>query len=119
MLSAHVSAQSAYPSAFIHKWALPVLDKATGKTLEYRQLRQHPDFHKVCNHSYANKLGRLCQGIGTSPDGTSKRIKVTNTFFVIRFENIPSDRRSEITYTKVVFKVRPDKIDPTASISVV
>ena len=36
----------------------------------------------------------------------------TDTFFVIRFENIPADRRSEITYTKVVCKVRPEKSDP-------
>ena len=36
-----------YPSALIQKWALPVLDEATGQTLDYRQLRQHPDFHKV------------------------------------------------------------------------
>ena len=96
----------------MQQWALPVLDEATGQTLEYRQLRQHPDFHKVWNHSYANELGRLCQGIGTSPDGTSKLIKVTDSFFVIQFENIPADRRSEITYTKVVCKVRPEKSDP-------
>ena len=93
-------------------WDLPVLDESTGQTLEYRQLRQHPDFHKIWNHSYANELGRLCQVIGTSPDGTSKRIKGTDTFFVIQFENIPADRRSEIIYTKVVCKVRPEKSDP-------
>ena len=40
------------------------------------------------------------------------RIKGTDTFFVIRFENIPADRRSKITYTKVVCKVRPEKSDP-------
>ena len=111
-LLAHAAARCAYPSALIHKWALLVLDKATGKTLEYRQLIQHPYFHKVWNHSYANKLGRLFQGIGTSPNGTSKRIKGTDTFFVIQFENIPADRRSEITYTKVVCKVRPEKSNP-------
>ena len=93
-LSAHAADRRTYPSSLIHKWALPVLDEATGKTLEYWQLRQHPDFHKVWNHSYANKLDRICQGIGTSPDGTSKRIKGTDTFFVIRFGNIPADRRS-------------------------
>ena len=58
------------PPTLIHKWALPVLEESTGQTLEYRQLHQHPDFHKIWNHSYANELGRLCQGIGTSPDGT-------------------------------------------------
>ena len=111
-LSAHAAAQRTYPAALIHKWALPVLNESTGQTLEYRQLRQHPDFHKIWNHSYSNKLGRLCQGIGASPDGTSKRIKGTDTFFVTRFKNIPADRRSEITYTKVVCKVHPEKSDP-------
>ena len=114
-LSAHAAARRTYPAALIHKWALPVLNEYTGQTLEYRQHRQHPDFHKIWNHSYANKLGRLCQGIGTSPDGTRKRIKGTDTFFVIRFENIPADRRSEITYTKVVCKVRPEKSDPNCT----
>ena len=106
-LSAHAAAQRTYPSTLIHKWALPVLDESTGQTLEYQPLRQHPDFHKIWNHSYANELVRLCQGIGASPNGTSKCIKGTDNFFVIRFENIPADRRSEITYTKVVCKVRP------------
>ena len=100
---------------FYKKWALPVLDKATGQTLEYRQLRQHPDFHKVWNESYSNELGRLCQGIGTSPDGTGKRVKGTDTFFLIRFEDIPADRRKEITYTKVVCKVLPEKSDPNCT----
>ena len=76
-LSAHAAARRTYPCALIHQWALPVLDEATGQTLEYRQLRQHPDFHKVWNNYYSNKLGRLCQGIGTSPDGTCKRVKGT------------------------------------------
>ena len=59
-----------------------------------------------------NKLGRICQGIGTSPAGTGKCVKGTDTFFLIRFEDIPANRRKEITYTKVVCKVRPEKSDP-------
>ena len=72
--------------------AFTVLDKATGQTLDYRQLRQHPDFHKIWNESYSNELGRLCQGIGTSPNGSGKCVKGTDTFFLIRFEDVPSDR---------------------------
>ena len=111
-VSAHATARSTYPSALLHKWDLPVLDKANGQTLEYRQLRQHPDFHKVWNESYSNELGWLCQGIDTSPDGTVKRVKGNDTFFLIRFKDIPADRRKEITYTKVVCKVRPENSDP-------
>ena len=80
--------------------------------LEYRQIRKHPAFHKIWNKSYSNKLGRICQGIGTSTRGSVKRAKGTNTFFLIRFEDIPADRRKEITYTKVVCKVRPEKTAP-------
>jgi hypothetical protein len=48
--------------------ALGVLDQVTGKVLEHRQLRKHPDYKETWDKSYANKLGRLCQGIGTKPN---------------------------------------------------
>ena len=80
--------------------------------LEYRQLRKHPAFHKIWNESYSNEICRICQGISTTPDGSGKRVKGTNTFFLIRFEDIPADRRKETTYTKMVCKVRPKKTDP-------
>ena len=111
-LSAHAVARRTYPSTLVQKWALPVLDEATGQTLEYRQLRQHPDFHKVWNESYLNELCRLCQVISTSPDDTGNRVKGTNNFFLIRFEDIFVDSKKELTYTKVVCKVRPEKSDP-------
>ena len=55
---------------------------------------------------------RVCQGVGTSPNGKGKRIEGTNTFFAIKFENIPKDRLNEICYTSVVCEVRPGKKDP-------
>ena len=108
----HAAARCTYPSALIQKWALPVLDKATSQSLEYRQLLQHPEFHKIWNESYSNELCRLCQGISTSPDGTGKCVKGTDKFFLVRFKDIPADRRKEITYTKVVCKVLLEKSDP-------
>ena len=50
-----------------HQLALLVLDHDTGKTLEHRQLRKHPDYKETWDQSYANKLGQLCQGIGIKP----------------------------------------------------
>ena len=41
-------------------------------------------------------MGRLCQGVGTGTNGIWKRIKDTNTLFVIKFEDIPKDRLNEI-----------------------
>ena len=55
---------------------------------------------------------RLCQGVGTGPNGIGKRIEGTNTFFVINFEDIPKDRLNEICYTSVVCEVQPGKKDP-------
>ena len=57
-------------------------------------------------------MGRLCQGVGTSPNGKGKRIEGTNKFFAIKFENIPKDRVNEVCYTSVVCEVRPGKTDP-------
>ena len=46
---------------------------------------------------------------------SDKRVEGTDTFFLIRFEDIPDDRRKEITYTKVVCKVRPEKSNPNCT----
>jgi hypothetical protein len=81
-----------------------------GNFLEWRQLHTHPTLSVTWNTSYANKLGCLCQGIGTSPN-KGKHVKGTNTLFPIPYNKIPSDRRRENTYSKVICKVRPEKRD--------
>ena len=43
--------------------ALSVLDPATGKFLEHRQLQRDPRYKTTWDNSYANELGQLCQGI--------------------------------------------------------
>jgi hypothetical protein len=102
-----------YPSAFITHWAssactinkaASVFDENTGNFLEWRQLRTHPTLSITWNTSYANEQGQLCQGIGTGPN-KGKRVKGTNTLFPIPYDKIPSDRRREITYSKVICKV--------------
>jgi hypothetical protein len=93
--------------------ALPVLDPETGMTLEHKQLRRHPKYKQIWDTSYADELGRLCQGVGrdkTNP--TKQRVQGTNTFRPIQYQDIPSTRRHDITYTKVVCEVRPQKEDP-------
>ena len=88
-----------------------VLEQETGKQLNYGQLRKHPRFQETRNKSFSNEIGRLCQGVGTGPNGTGKIIEGTNTFFVIKFEDIPKDRINKICYTSVVCEVRPGKKD--------
>ena len=52
-------------------------------------------------------MGRLWQGVGTVPNGIGEIIEVTNTFFVIKFEDIPKDRLNKICYTSVFYEVQP------------
>ncbi len=93
--------------------AMPVLDAGTGQSLEHRQLRQHPAYKQIWDTSYADELGRLCQGIGTNATTPAKpRVEGTNTFHPIQYANILADRRHEVTYTRVVCEVRPQKADP-------
>ena len=92
---------------------MSVLDEETGKTLEYPQLRKHPKYQQGWKQSYSNELGRLCQGVGLGTKGPRKqRTEGTDTFNIIDYADIPSDRRDEIMYIKVVCEVIEQKEDP-------
>jgi hypothetical protein len=88
----------------------PVFDENTGNFLEWHELQNHSTLSTTWNTSYANKLGCLCQGIGTGPN-KGKCNKGTNTLFPIPYDKIPANRHREITYSKVMCKVRPEKGD--------
>ena len=47
-----------------------------------------------------------------SKNGLGKRVEGTDTFYVIKFEDIPKDSLNKICYTSFVFEVRPGKRDP-------
>ena len=80
---------------------------------EYRQLRYHPKYQKIWEESYCNELGRLFQGIGTGDKGLKKQwVTGTETFKVIKYEDVSANRRIEITYTELVCEVLPQKDDP-------
>jgi len=91
---------------------MAVYDEDSGQMLEYQQLIKHPCLSKIWSPSYSNDMGSLCQGIGVGPDGTGKCVDGTDTFHVIRFEDIPKDRLKEVCYTSVQCVVRPQKSDP-------
>ncbi len=69
--------------------ALAVLNGDTGKLLEHCQLCKVPCYKTVWDRSYANKLGRLCQGVGTWDKAGGKRVAGTNTFHLIAYADIP------------------------------
>ncbi len=81
--------------------------------LEHHQLHRHPKYKDVWDTSYADKLSHLCQGVGQHPTHPSQqRVEGTDTFHPIQHADIPAARRHEVTYTKVVCEVRPQKEDP-------
>ena len=91
---------------------MPILDEKSGKSLKWIQLRNHPRLKEVWKKHYTNKLGRLCQGVGKGKDGPKKqRVSGSNAFFFIKSENIPVEPRKEISFSKVVCEVRPQKSD--------
>ena len=91
-----------YHSAFLTKWSLSVLDPSTGQYLEHCQLRRHPKLGPIWETSYINELGLLFKVVGKGQTTTVQCTKVTDTSLVIRFKNIPCNRRKGITFTKVV-----------------
>ena len=48
---------------------------------------------------------RLCQGVGKGENGLGKIVEGTNTFYIIRFEDIRKGRLNKIYYTLVVCAV--------------
>ena len=82
--------------------ALAVMDKKSGKMLNYRQLMRHPDYKGPWSLSSANEFGRLANGVGG-------RIKGTNTIRFIRKDEVPVGRRKDVTYGQFVCTVRPEK----------
>eukprot|EP00956_Cyclotella_meneghiniana_P014711 scaffold22143_cov41-Cyclotella_meneghiniana.AAC.2 len=82
----------------VHK-ALAVMDKKSGKMLNYQQLLRHPDYKMDWSLSSANKFGRLARQIKNP----------TNTIKFVRYEDIPKERRKDVTYWQFVCTVRPEK----------
>ena len=92
------------PPPFLTKWDLSVLDPSPGQYLENHQLCCHLNLGPIWDTSYSNELGHLCQGVRKGPTSTGQRTKGTDTFHVIRFNNIPRNRRKGVNFTKLVCK---------------
>jgi hypothetical protein len=84
--------------------AMHVLDKESGKLLNYRQLLHHPKYSKEWSISSANEFGRLAQGVGGSIKNP------TNIIRFIREDEIPKERRKDVTYGSFVCTVRPKAV---------
>ena len=82
-----------------------VIDQKTGDELEYKQLIARPDTKAQWQQSFTNELGRLAQGQDNNNVGT-------NTINFIPFDNIPTDRRKDITYGRIVVEYKLHKDEP-------
>ena len=63
--------------------------------MEYSNLMKDNQQKKVWKHYFLNELGMLAQVIG-------KIVEVMDTIFSVDYKYIPSERRSNITYVRVV-----------------
>eukprot|EP00804_Cyclotella_cryptica_P026336 CCRYP_007671-RA/>CCRYP_007671-RA protein AED:0.18 eAED:0.21 QI:0/0/0/1/0/0.33/3/0/1086 len=82
-----------------------ILDTDTGELLEYCHLIKNPQYCTIWKNAYGKELGRLAQGI----PGT---VKGTNTIVFIAYNEIPLQRRKDVTYRRIVANYRPEKEDP-------
>ena len=89
----------------VHNKAMAVMDANTGKILNYRQLMHHPDYKQPWSKSSANEFGQLANGVG----GQIK--KPTNTIKFIHKDDVPKDRRKDVTYGQFVCTVCPEKAE--------
>ena len=84
--------------------AMAVLNKATGKIINYRQLMRHPTYKKDWQLSSANEFGRLANGVVV-------RLKGTNTIKFIRMQDVKRFRMKDVTCGQLLCLVRPEKAE--------
>jgi hypothetical protein len=86
--------------------AMALMDKDTGKLLNYMQLMNSPKYKKAWSLLAANEFGQLANGIG----GCIKN--PTNTIEFIFQHNIPRDHVKDIMYGQFICLVRPKRAEP-------
>jgi hypothetical protein len=84
--------------------AMAVMDHDSGKMMNYRQLRKHPKYNKAWTTSSANEFGRLASGVGG-------RVKGKKTIRFLHQDDVPQQRRKDITYGSFQCNVQPEKIE--------
>ena len=104
------AAQQRYPARFLQSLAIYVLEKPPVNHYNTANCVSTRIFTHIWNTSYANEIGRLCQGIRkVSKFPKRQRVEGTNTFRLIKFEYIPQDRGKEICHSMIVCEIKPHK----------
>ena len=95
MCQLHSTMTTNYPEDFANS----IIDKETGKYLEFRHLMKLDKYRKIWTMSFANKLGRLSQGIRDIPGA--------DTINFIPHANVPA--QETVTYGQMFCTYRPQK----------
>ena len=82
-----------------------IIDNDTGALLEYKQLSKHPQYKQTRQHSYGNKIGRFAQVMPGQVQGT-------NSIIFVRKQDIPTNRKKDITYRQIICDYWPGKAEP-------
>ena len=91
------AASRTFPLQFLCDLAYAVLDDDTGNLLEYRHLIKHPKYKDTWSNSFGKEIRRLAT--------------TTETIFFINKTDIPQDRKSDVTYGRIVCVYREGKKD--------
>ncbi len=84
--------------------AMSVMDKDTGKLLNYRQLMNNSKYKIAWSLPAANEFGQLANGIGRCIKNPTNTIKSQH--------KVQADRRKDVTYRQFACSVRPKKAEP-------
>jgi hypothetical protein len=88
---------SQYPLEFLCDLAYAVLDDEAGDLLEYHHLMKHPKYKDIWTKSFGKEIRHLATTM--------------ETIFFIRKEDIPSDRKGDETYARIVSDFHDRKKD--------
>ena len=98
-----------FPMQLLCEMAGAVMD-TNGELLEYRQLVKREEYRPIWRGAMGKEVGRLAQGLKTK-DG-KQIVEGTNTIFFINKDQVPQDRRRDVTYARICANYRPEKADP-------
>ena len=84
-------------------YACKALNPDTNELVEYMALTKCTDGH-LWKDQFCHELGRLLQGYKTTTG--------TNTCAILPYDQIPQDRKKDITYCHILVNDRPQKAEP-------
>ena len=87
-----------YPLQYLCDFAYSVLDDETGDLLENRHLLKHPKYKDIWSQSFEKEIRR--------------KATATETIALLTKQEIPRDRRKDITHGRIVCAYRSEKKDP-------